>query len=256
MLKEKLERQSIDANKELNLEKIKLIVKQNAERVAKLGEWPEYIKPSSLLERIPGKDDKNAPGFDAGIACALDLIPREKQKLSAKLHANYSKEAVMQIRKEFAEKNVNSETMWWLAASSICAEGGVDEKKFLQQIEDFKKLSADKKERQKAAEETFKEMASTYTLKDGIPYGEEDGCIQGAYINGYPFAVQYAKNYGIYFVGTYENSLGLENFSWSDEKDDKGRNKSGPVFGSKQFVKCANKEELKRVLEIVKNKLF
>ena len=39
-------------------------------------------------------------GFDAGIACALDLIPRDRQKLAATLHCNYSKSAVMQVRKE------------------------------------------------------------------------------------------------------------------------------------------------------------
>ena len=36
-------------------------------------------------------------------------------------------------------------------------------------------------------------------------------------------AVAAFENYGIYFVGTYHDSLGLDGFSWSDEKDEKGR---------------------------------
>lgn len=248
---------SIEEEKgELSLEKIRSMVGQNAERVAELGEWPEYIEPGSLLERVPQEGEDNAPGFDAGVACALDLIPRDKQKLAATLHANYTKDAVMQVREELKEMNPDSETIWWLAACSVCKEGGINEERFMQQIKDFKELSADDGERKKSAEGEFEKMTSAYTLKyDGVPYGEQDGCIQGAYIDGYSFGVMYAENYGIYFIGTYEDSLGLEDFDWSDEKDEEGRAKSGPVFGSKQFVKCANEEELKRALGVVKENL-
>lgn len=247
--------QEIQENEKKALEEIRQTVADNAERVAKLGEWPSYIQPGSLLERIPKAGEKKAPGFDAGVACALDLIPRESQKLAAKLHANYSKDAVMQVRKEAEEKNPDSETSWWLTACSVCKEGGIDEQAFLTQVEDFKKLTVDAKLRQEAAEKEFTEMTQRFTLKEGVPYGEQDGCIQGAYLAGYPFGTEYSKNYGLYFIGTFEPTLGLEEFPWSDEKDEKGRAKSGPVFGSKQFVKCATEDEWRKAMEVVKAKL-
>lgn len=235
--------------------KLRNVVAENAQRVAELGQWPSYIQPGSLLERIPAEGDKNAPGFDAGIACATDLIPRDKQELAARLHANYTKEAVMQVRKEAADGNLDSQTTWWLAACSTCREGGIDQQQFLEQVEVFKRLSEDPKERGVEAKKEFDKMTHSFILKDGVPYGEEDGCIQGAYIAGYPYGTYYSQKYGIFFIGTYEDSLGLEDFPWSDAKDEKGRPKSGPVFGSKQFVKCATEDELKRAMEVVKKKL-
>ena len=52
------------------LEEVRVIIEENTQRVAELGKWPEHIKPSSLLERIPQSSEKAAPGFDAGIAAA------------------------------------------------------------------------------------------------------------------------------------------------------------------------------------------
>ncbi len=237
------------------VEKVRQVVEANAGRVAALGAWPSYIKPGSLLERIPKSGDVNAPGFDAGIACAIDMIPRDKQELAARLHANYSRDAVAQVRSEAGNDDPDSQTAWWLAACSVCKDGEVDGNIFLGQIKDFKKLAENPEARAEAARERFQRMTSAFQLKDGVPFGEKDGCIQGAYIAGYPYGSQYAANYGIYFIGTYEDSLGLEEFAWSSEVDDKGRAKSGPVFGSKQFVKCANEDEWKRAMEVVKAKL-
>lgn len=184
------------------------------------------------------------------------MIVREKQKLAAILHAAYTPEAVEQIRKEIKNLDPDSETCWWLAACNVCAEGGINQNQFLQQIDAFKELASDPQKRKEAAQKEFDKMTSAFhfvpELGDNVPYGTEDGCMQGAYVAGHSFAVNYAEKYGLYFLGTYHPSLGLDNFAWSDEKDEKGRPKSGPVFGSKQFVKCANMEELKRALEIVK----
>lgn len=241
---------------EREVEKLLSVIQAEAPRVKELGNWPDWVEDGSLAERVPKKGDANASGFDAGIACALDLIARDKQKLAAILHGAYTPEAVSQIREEMKKLDPDSETCWWLAACSICEEGGIDRKKFLQQIDGFKQLAADPEKRKEAAQKEFTKMTNTFhftpELGEGVPFGTEDGCMQGAYIAGYPFAVNYAEKYGIYFVGTYEPTLGLENFTWSDEKDENGRPKSGPVFGSKQFVKCANMEELKQVLQIVK----
>lgn len=239
----------------LELAKIRKMVEENAQRVAELGQWPAYIKPGSLPERIPKSAEEVGPGFDAGVACALDLIPGDMQELAAKLHANYSKDAVLQIRSEEKENSPDSQTTWWLAASSVCKEGETDGPTFLQQIEDFKKIIADEKLRLEAAKKEFDHMSKSFDLKDGVPYGEKDGCVQGAYIVGYPFGTEYKAKYDLYFIGTYEDSLGLEDFEWSQDKDEKGRAKSGPVSGSKQFVKCASEDEFHRALEVVKTKL-
>ena len=246
--------QNIEQNIQVQLQALGQEIEANAERVALLGSWPQHIFPGSLLERLPKDHETKAPGFDAGIACALNLIPDDKQKLAATLHANYSKEAVMQVRAEAAKLEPDSETCWWLAACSICKEGEINAKDFLKQIEDFKKLSSDSAARLKAAASEFEKMSHSFRLKDGVPFGENDGCIQGAYIAGYSFGSQYAANYGLYFIGTYENSLGLENFPWSEEKDAKGRAKSGPVFGSTQFVKCSSEDEWEKAIEVVKVK--
>ena len=252
---QQLQNPELQQHVQMELDKMRKVVEANAERVAKLGQWPAYIEPGSLVERLPQADGKKSPGFDAGVACATDLIPRDKQELAARLHANYSKGAVMQIRQEAAERNPDSPTAWWLSACLVCKEGEIDGQQFLQQIEDFKKLADDKQARGVAAEKEFEIMTHSFVLKDGVPYGEKDGCIQGAYIAGYPYGTQYASNYGLYFIGTYEDSLGLEDFQWSEEKDEQGRAKSGPVFGSKQFVKCANEDEWRRAMEVVRVKL-
>lgn len=238
-----------------SLEKLQTIRDQAALRVnevAALGGWPSYIPPLSILERIPKDETTRAPGFDAGLACALDLIPRDKQELAAQLHANYSKEAVMRVREEHAAHDPNSATTWWLAACGVCDEGNVTAASFLQQIELFKQLAQDPQARLDAAEKQFEKMSSTFEIKYEVPYGEIDGCIQGAYVAGYPFGVHFSREYGLYFIGTYEPSLGLENFEWGTEVDEKGRAKSGPVFNSKQFVKCASEEELLRALAAMK----
>lgn len=243
---------------EIQVEEILGKIKANAGRVKELGKWPDYINEESLAERVPKQGDANAAGFDAGIACALDLINREKQELAATLHGAYTPEAVQKVRDEIQNLDTDSETCWWLAACSVCEEGGVDQKKFLQQVEDFKAIAADPKSRVEKAKQEFEKMTGHFyfdkEIGENIPYGTEDGCMQGAYVAGYPFAVHNNEKFGIFFIGTYEDSLGLEDFKWSDEKDEQGRPKSGPVWGSKQFIKCADKEELKRALAVVAEK--
>lgn len=233
-------------------------IKANAARVKELGKWPSYVEEESLAERVPKQGNNNAPGFDAGLACALDLIARDKQELAATLHAAYTPTAVEKVRGEMRNLDPDSETCWWLAACHVCREGEINQEQFLQQIEDFKKLASDTDARAVAAKQEYENMISKFnfdeTIGADVPFGTQDGCMQGAYIKGYPFATQYNEAFGLYFIGTYEGSLGLEDFKWSEEKDDKGRAKSGPVWGSKQFVKCANKEELLKALEVVKNK--
>lgn len=232
---------------------------KNAKRVATLGNWPAWIEaPQSLLSRVPYDLVSKAPGLDAGLACALGLIPEDKQKLAATLHAAYTPEAVDQVRSESVIMDPDSETAWWLAACAICQEGEVDGKKFLDQISDMENWAQDPECRLELAHKELDKMRSSFhhiTPAD-IPHGAKDGCIQGAYLAGYQFGTMYLEAYGLYFIGTFLPSLGLEDFKWSDETDEQGRTKSGPVHGSAQFVKCANWHEFFDAIEVVKNHLL
>jgi len=239
----------------MSISKIQHIVRKNAGRVASLGNWPPYIPAESLLSRIPA--DTKGSGFDAGLACALDLIPRNKQRLSATLHAAYTPEAVAQVLKESETMDPDSETVWWLAACHVCDEGAVvDEDHFLWQIHDFKNLVSNAEARVEMARDELEVMQSTFETETyGFPHGIVDGCIQGAYLVGHQFGTIYAKEYNLYFIGTYLPTLGLEEFEWSDEVDEQGRPLSGPVHGSRQFVKCKDLPEFLAAVEVVKRHL-
>lgn len=250
-------------------------VKGGVKRVQSTGKWGKEIDPSAaLLERVPIKIGEKKPGFDAGIACALDLIPREAQGLSAMLHANYTPKAMEKIKEEVNENienlDPNSETCWWLAACSVCEEaGGVDTKKFLEQIEKFKKISSDPEKRKRAAIDMYKEMVKNVQVIEftgpagerfNTPFGNVDGCIQGAYLVGHKFGICETNNPekgNKYFeLGTYEPSLGLEDFVCTAKYLRGGVEKdSGPVHGSKQFYRFGSLEDLQKAVAIVNSKL-
>jgi len=255
----------------MDLQEIRNAVIFNAERVKTLGKWPSFIDKDSLIQRIPNGSD--APGFDAGIACALDLIPSDRQRLSAALHGAYTTKIIQQVKEEIAalekvsewtdkrmydleaspawHEAVNSETCWWLAASSVCEESDGDESRLMVQIEEFKRLVDNDYHRYMAAMRVVKELKSSYHVVDGIAVATKDGGMQAAYINGHTIAIMAA--YGIWFVGTHKESLGIPNtFKWSSGKDNKGRAMSGSASHSKQFVKCADFAELASVLKIAR----
>ena len=227
-------------------------VRASGPHIAAIGAWPAWIDiESSLVKRIPTAA-QTASGFDAGIACALGLIPPHAEKLAATLHAAYTPEAVADVRASIGHENgtwqikdAQSPACWWLAACSLCLDGDdVDLATFRRQITDFAKLAADDAARKTAAEKTLNDMCRHFDTARGYAFGDRDGCMQGAYIAGHDLAVMHAKHHGVYFIGTFHPSLGLETFNWGTDTDDKGRAKSGPVHGSRQFVKCANESEL------------
>lgn len=229
---------------------IRNITEHHVSRVAQLGNWPTHIRPEGLLARIP-TDEKSAPGLDAGLCCALDIIPREKQKLSAGLHAAYTPELVTQVRNELV-LDADSDTTYWLACCNLCEDGLIGPAEFVRQVGEATFMLQYSKERRDSALEELNWMYTKVSTQFGVSFGTEDGCIQAAYLQGAPFAIHYSKEYDLYFIGTYFPSLGLENFEWSLAKDSQGRAKSGPVWGSKQFVKCADQDELLKALPIVK----
>lgn len=267
---DELEDKEVETRSQFFLDKIR----KNVKSVKELGKWPAWVDEDSMLERMPSSDKKDAKGFDAGVALALGMIPERKNadgeqdldspaRLIATLHANYSGEAIKQILKDTADlKNLDPEsaTCWWLAASSLCKEGSIGQREFLKQIKDFEQLRSNSEERKKAGQKEFENMASSFELKnvggvDNVAIGEKDGCIQGAYVKGYRLGVSHDKDSsGLYFVGTYLPTLGLEEFHWESGVDKEKRPTSGPVHGSIQYVKCANYAELERVIQWISEK--
>ena len=225
-----------------------------APRVAKLGGWPENIDPNALADRIPGLEP--APGFDAGLACALDRIPRSHQRLAAILHAAYTPEAVEQVRLEAVEMDPDSETAWWLSACNVCREGRLSVEDFAGQLRGFELLRRSAFLRREAAVDELNGMYSRVRLRaDGIPFTRVDGGMQGAYLAGHRVATMHAGEEDLYFIGTYEKTLGLEDFQFSQVSDDLGRPRSGPVHGSKQFIRCHDSAEFERALAVVRRQL-
>ncbi len=144
---------------------------------------------------------------------------------------------------------VDSETAWWLSACYICREGGVSQQEFMEQVSSFSEAS--EKTRQHWALMAWKKMSKSYTVVDNVALALEDGGMQAAYVQGYDLAIQ--PMHGIWFVGTYKTTLGIpEDFKWNTSVDEMNRPLSGPVHGSKQFVKCATFNELTDVIHLAR----
>jgi len=229
-------------------------VRLNSSRVAELGEWPDYIDRESLVSRIPL--DKPAPGFDAGIACCLGIIPEGKQRVSAALHAAYTPGLVERVRREmWGQVDPDSESVWWLAMCSVCREEDLGLRDFLQQVFQARCLASDPEKRVERAVEELAAMVGNFTMTDfdgrlesPVAYGTRDGCMQGAYLSGEEFAVHRHDDYDLWFIGTYHRTLGLEDFEWLDPDRDGHVGTSGPVHGSQQYVKAWTEDELIRAL--------
>ena len=234
------------------------LVESNAPMVAKLGNWPMDIEPNSLAEGLPTRDKVGVGGFNAAIACALTLIPLKDQVVSAVLHAAYDEDAIQQVREEAQSSYASSDTIYWLAACSVCREGEVTPREFVMQIAEFQRLAEDYNARRAAARRVYEDMTSMYITDSkefgkGVAYGTRDGAALGAYIGGHSLAVVYREDYDIYIVSTCKPSLGLDNFQWSSERDEHGRPMSGPVRdGSKQSVQCASLEEAQRAVNMAR----
>lgn len=239
------------------IEKLAALVDTNGAKVAQLGAWPAHIAVSaSLTGRVPFGENLRS-GFDAGVACSLGLMPPHAQKLVSILHAAYTPEAVAEIRRETNNgtglRHADAAVCWWLAGCSVCIEGdSVNEKTFRAQLHEFQTLMQNPEARLLAAHTTLQEMVGSFDTQRGYAFGTQDGSMQGAYIAGHDVAVMHAQTRGLYFIGTFHETLGLENFDWDTKTDDRGRATSGPVHGSRQFVKCASADELARIITTLK----
>lgn len=234
-------------------------VREEGKRVADLGQWPPYATVEDrLAARLPRFEREEegrevASGFDAGMACVFGLIPEDKQRLSAELHVQYSPVAVAQVLQELEDLDADSETCWWLAACSVCDEDGVDWAGFTAQCLEMHGLFQNPQARLAAAQVMWKKMQTSFHLVDGVAFATVDGGMQAAYAAGHKLAVWWSEKAGIFFVGTFHPSLGLEDFAWGTELDEDGRTMSGMI--SPQFVKCNGFEELGSAVSVARKHL-
>jgi hypothetical protein len=217
--------------------------------------WPDWADPDDILLRIP-RGDKLAAGLDAMLACCLWLVPEEAWSLSAGLHVDWNAQNVGRIRAAIAEDlPPDHPVTWWAAMCSICREGEVDQQAFARQVLHAHLFRVDPNARREAADAELVRMRGLFSTDLLYPLGTQDGCLQGMYVSGYNWGVHDARGvYGIFFIGTCEKSLGLEDFEWGTNEDEHGP-LSGPVHGSPAFVKCENETELAAALEVVREKL-
>lgn len=244
---------------EMNIDDLCRVVEENSARVAEQGAWPESKIPRRMARNIP-RGDMIALGLDAGIACALDLIPRDKQTLAAGLCGEFTSERVKQVRREVILSfdlseplDPDCESAWWLAAFSLYSRKGVNEDTFRRQLVAFEGMAKNLDNRLEAIYKACIDiMESFQVLGDGTPFSIEPYGLQCAYLDGHSWAVQYYSGCSAFFIGTFHSSLGLEDFAWSEHKDAIGDAVSGPVHGSQQLVMCSTPEELAAALAIVR----
>jgi|GEM_PF-5602519 len=253
----------------------------NAE-IKRLGAWRNNIPDDVLLNQIPADPRQTADGLGPALAAALGLIPKSKAHLAAAFEYSFTLEVLRRIQaettplrhleqellkrssrgriqfmkelalndpelKKLADSfDPNCETCWLLVALHIKAQEAVNQEQFVEQIRKFRRLAADPEARRKAAVQEYFLMTCSYgrekLIGNGkVPVGYRDGCIVGACIDGHPFAIRYAPAERAYYIQTPFSSLGLEKQSWEEAG-------SGPVFGSRQHVRCASLSTLQKVL--------
>ena len=130
----------------MDIELIVEVIAARAPEVAALGNWPSGMAAKAvelLMSRVPRDNVAPTAGFDSGIACCLDLIPRAKQCLAARLYGGRPPDAVEQVLRESVEMRADTETCWWLVAEFITRpyHPQIYPYAFLQQIRDFRNIA-------------------------------------------------------------------------------------------------------------------
>ena len=248
-------------------------VNRNGQELARIGNWrPGALE--RLVARIPTPGNTSL-GADAGIFAALGLTPNEFVETIATLHAGvYTEELVNQIREERKQildnPGVQNATLYWLLAGDKIGEneGGVTQERLVKQVADFtddvgRYRSEDReavRDVTRKALNEFDTITNSFTMFGNVPMSTNSGAIHGAYLSGLPFGTFMSMEYGLFFIGTYKDSMGLENFDWSNRTQNVGGKElpmSGPVVeGSYQFVKCSDVHEFSRAIDVVTKTLL
>ena len=121
---------------------------------------------------------------------------------------------------------------------SVCDESESTHARFAAQVAAAVRLSENPVERVSAAVDAYGQMGAAYEVVDGLPWATCDGGMQGAYLHGHRVAAAAGtgQSEGVWFLGTYYRTLGLEGFEFAEG--------SGPVHGSPQFFKFTSRAEL------------
>ena len=116
------------------------------------------MNSESLPNKIPAMLGA-ATGFSPALACALNLIPGDKQGLSATFERHRPADKVKQFAEEMRNPSPDSEAAWYLAALSVEAPKPVTQGEFLEQLLKFQRLINDPEERMRAALDTWLKRA-------------------------------------------------------------------------------------------------
>ena len=233
-------------------------VSQKNEKI--ISDFTGITANTPISDRISVEIDVPGPGFDAGVAATLALIPSDHVAKVMELHNGiYTPELIAEMRKQIEVITSNTSangsstydqlyTFWWLAMSSVCADGNTTSVDFYEQYQQAVTIYRSFDARWRAANMMLKDMDDAFVVSDNsnnVPHGTTDGSLHAAYLAGYEVASLYAANYGIYFLGTYvpgkfDNII--SNHTFSTETDTHGRTKSGVINST--FLKFGTYEEM------------
>jgi len=196
---------------------------KNSAQIARMGKWPEIFEADSIASGIPTNGTRRF-GFNAVIACALELIPQDRWWLPALVYHGWLSEEVHQIRREAREMQPNAETTWYLAAESLRREGGVDTATFLEQVAQFSSLAKTPEDRAAAARDEFRRRGTLFSIdRYGFPFGTAQGCVDAAYIHGHRLATCFVEESQTYYISTYMprllDSYNRRHMSCSNEEE-------------------------------------
>lgn len=229
---------------------------ENIPRLAAIGVWPpRFDRKKSLLVPIP-EENGFADGINPGLACALNVIPEPMQLLSAMLHGGFTPDAVHHFRQEQAWLTYVNGATWYLAVRGIPKQTPkVSFSEFKIQLEALKALGSDKRGLVKLAQEELERMRKSFlVMADGIPFATSKTSLQNAYLLGYDWGVWSNPEAPLYFLETFQPSLGLDDFPPSKPGTQR-RAKSGLVGTSKQLAKMLTFEDLGRAIAGVRQHL-
>jgi hypothetical protein len=232
-------------------------VNEETRRVAALGGWADDAEHlEALYEALPTDPSGTRFMLSLAMACCLDLIPREKQRLAAIMHRGASEEAILQIRKDLRDEgrsvDPDSETAWWLAVLGYCnRESNIYQ--LLAQIETCKGVSSAAAGRESLAESMLTGMRWSFYVVDGVAFLPGSHSSSTPYFFGHDFVVGFDREEHAFTLSTFRASLGLESFPFS-ERCDKGGTRLSRSFDS-QSAQIGSFEELGDAIMVVRRTL-
>lgn len=228
-------------------------VNEETRRVAALGGWADDADLNeSLYEALPPDPSSTRFMLSLAMACCLDLIPHEKQRLAAIMHRGASEEAILQVRKDLRDGgrsvDPDSETAWWLAVLGYCdKESNIYQ--LLAQINTCKGVSSAAVGRESLAESMLTGMRWSVYVVDGVAFLPGGRSSSTPYFFGHEFIVGFDREENVFTLSTFRPSLGLEDFPFS-ERCDKGGTRLSRLLGS-QYAHISSFEELGEAVKVV-----